>query len=51
MAGKGKGKQLKPEGKGKVLEGELGLGTSGEGHSDIRDKIIGTIQGMREDLP
>ena len=29
-----------------MLEGELGVGTSGEGRSDIRDKIIGAIQGM-----
>ena len=49
--GKGKGKQMKQRGKGKVLEGELGVGTSGEGHLDIRNKIIGAIQGMREGLP
>ena len=49
--GKGKGKQLKQKGVGKVLEGESGVGTSVEGCSDIRDKIIGAIQGMREGLP
>ena len=51
MGGKGKGKQLKQKGKSKVLEGKSGVGASGEGHSDIRDKIIGAIQGMREGLP
>ena len=30
-----------------MLEGESGVGTSGEGHSDIRDKLIGPSQGMR----
>ena len=34
-----------------MLEGESGVGTSGEGHLDIRNKIIGAIQGMREGLP
>ena len=34
-----------------MLEGELGVGTSGEGHLDIRDKIIWAIQGMREGSP
>ena len=34
-----------------MLEGELGVGTSWEGHLDIRDKIIGAIQGMRKGLP
>ena len=34
-----------------MLEGELGVGTSWKGHSDIRDKIIGAMQEMREGLP
>ena len=51
MAGKGKGNQMKPKGKSKVLEGESGVGTSGKECSDIRDKIIGAIHGMREGLP
>ena len=34
-----------------MLEGESGVGTSGEGCSDIGDKIIRAIQGMRESLP
>ena len=34
-----------------MLEGESGVGTSGEGSTDIRDKIIGAFQGMREGLP
>ena len=34
-----------------MLESESGVGTSGQGHLDIRDKIIGAIQGMREGLP
>ena len=29
----------------------MGVGTSGEGYLDIRDRIIGAIQGMRKGLP